>query len=104
VYGGQIPRAVLVVTRAPCRPVSLLEKYSAAGMADLWAASSFKGSTCVYTCVPSTQRHVDNHVQWLKVAAAVSAAVNLQGIAITGWQRQVVGGLMASTFPFSEIL
>ncbi|TNN48342.1 Hexosaminidase D [Liparis tanakae] len=51
--------------------VSLLEKYSAAGMSDLWAASSFKGSTCVYTCVPSTQRHVDNHVQWLKVAAAV---------------------------------
>ncbi|XP_034414957.1 hexosaminidase D [Cyclopterus lumpus] len=67
--------------------VSLLEKYCGAGMSDLWAASSFKGSTCVYTCVPSTQRHVDNHVQWLKVAAALSAAVNLQGIAITGWQR-----------------
>ncbi|XP_075949329.1 hexosaminidase D isoform X1 [Anarhichas minor] len=67
--------------------VSLLEKYCGAGMSDLWAASSFKGSTSVYTCVPSTQRHVDNHEQWLKVAAAVSAAVNLQGIAITGWQR-----------------
>ncbi|XP_029311574.1 hexosaminidase D [Cottoperca gobio] len=67
--------------------VSLLEKYCSAGMSDLWAASSFKGSTCVYTCVPSTQRHVDNHVQWLQVAASLSAAVNLQGIAITGWQR-----------------
>nr|XP_040032238.1 hexosaminidase D [Gasterosteus aculeatus aculeatus] len=67
--------------------VSLLEKYCRAGMSDLWAASSFKGSTSVHTCVPSTQRHVDNHVQWLKVAAALSAAVNLQGIAITGWQR-----------------
>ncbi|XP_031699216.1 LOW QUALITY PROTEIN: hexosaminidase D [Anarrhichthys ocellatus] len=67
--------------------VSLLEKYCSAGMSDLWAASSFKGSTSVYTCVPSTQRHVDNHEQWLKVAAAVSATVNLQGIAITGWQR-----------------
>uniref|UniRef100_A0AAQ4RP29 beta-N-acetylhexosaminidase n=1 Tax=Gasterosteus aculeatus aculeatus TaxID=481459 RepID=A0AAQ4RP29_GASAC len=62
-------------------------KYCRAGMSDLWAASSFKGSTSVHTCVPSTQRHVDNHVQWLKVAAALSAAVNLQGIAITGWQR-----------------
>ncbi|TDG98328.1 hypothetical protein EPR50_G00217590 [Perca flavescens] len=69
------------------RTVSLLEKYCSAGMSELWAASSFKGSTSVYTCVPSTQRHVDNHVQWLKVAASLSAAVNLQGIAITGWQR-----------------
>ncbi|XP_031164510.1 hexosaminidase D [Sander lucioperca] len=69
------------------RTVSLLEKYCNAGMSELWAASSFKGSTSVYTCVPSTQRHVDNHVQWLKVAASLSAAVNLQGIAITGWQR-----------------
>ncbi|XP_070707641.1 hexosaminidase D [Pempheris klunzingeri] len=67
--------------------VSLLEKYCSAGMSDLWAASSFKGSTSVYTCVPSTQRHVDNHLEWLKVAASVSAGVNLQGIAITGWQR-----------------
>lgn len=69
------------------RTVSLLEKYCNAGMSHLWAASSFKGSTSVYTCVPSTQRHVDNHVQWLKVAASLSAAVKLQGIAITGWQR-----------------
>ncbi|KAM8837962.1 hexosaminidase D isoform 2-T2 [Spinachia spinachia] len=67
--------------------VSLLEKYCRAGMSHLWAASSFKGSTSVHTCVPSTQRHVENHVQWLKVAAALSAAVHLQGIAITGWQR-----------------
>lgn len=67
--------------------MSLLEKYCSAGMSDLWAASSFKGSTSVYTCVPNTQRHVDNHLQWLKVAASLSAGVNLQGIAITGWQR-----------------
>lgn len=67
--------------------VSLLEKYHSAGMKDLWAASSFKGSTSVYTCVPSTLRHVDNHLQWLKVAASLSAGVTLHGIAITGWQR-----------------
>ncbi|XP_028989008.1 hexosaminidase D [Betta splendens] len=69
------------------KTVSLLEKYHSAGMTDLWAASSFKGSTNVYTCVPSTQRHVDNHLQWLMVAASLSAGVNLKGIAITGWQR-----------------
>lgn len=71
--------------------VSLLEKYCSAGMSDLWAASSFKGSTCVYTCVPSTQRHVDNHLQWLKVAASLSAGINLKGITLTGWQRWVWG-------------
>ncbi|XP_036936812.1 hexosaminidase D [Acanthopagrus latus] len=69
------------------KTVSLLEKYCSAGMSDLWVASSFKGSTSVYTCVPCTQRHVDNHLQWLKVAASLSSAINLQGIAITGWQR-----------------
>ncbi|XP_034049171.1 hexosaminidase D isoform X2 [Thalassophryne amazonica] len=69
------------------RTVSLLEKYCSAGMSELWAASSFKGSTCSYTCVTNTQRHVDNHLQWLKVAASVSAGINLQGIALTGWQR-----------------
>ncbi|XP_047464457.1 hexosaminidase D [Mugil cephalus] len=69
------------------KTVSLLEKYSSAGMSDLWAASSFKGSTSVYTCVTNTQRHVDNHLQWLQVAASLSAGVNLKGIAITGWQR-----------------
>ncbi|XP_028331576.1 hexosaminidase D [Gouania willdenowi] len=67
--------------------VSLLEKYCSAGMSELWAASSFKGSTSVFTCVTSTKRHVENHLQWLKVAASLSAAVNLKGIAITGWQR-----------------
>lgn len=69
------------------KTVSLLEKYCSAGMTDLWAASSFKGSTTVYTCVPSTQRHVDNHLQWLKVASSLSADINLQGITLTGWQR-----------------
>ncbi|PWA21362.1 hypothetical protein CCH79_00003479 [Gambusia affinis] len=67
--------------------LSLLEKYHGAGMSDLWAASSFKGSTSVHTCVTCTQRHVDNHLQWLKVAASLSAAINMRGIAITGWQR-----------------
>ncbi|XP_048090105.1 hexosaminidase D isoform X1 [Alosa alosa] len=67
--------------------VLLMEKYSSAGLHKQWMASSFKGSTSVHTCVPSTQRHVDNHLQWLGVASALSAGVQLQGIALTGWQR-----------------
>uniref|UniRef100_A0A671MTD4 beta-N-acetylhexosaminidase n=1 Tax=Sinocyclocheilus anshuiensis TaxID=1608454 RepID=A0A671MTD4_9TELE len=68
-------------------PVMLMERYTSAGMSQQWAASSFKGSTTVHTCVTSTQRHVDNHLQWLKVASSLSADIELQGIALTGWQR-----------------
>ncbi|XP_016392612.1 hexosaminidase D-like isoform X2 [Sinocyclocheilus rhinocerous] len=67
--------------------VMLMERYTSAGMSQQWAASSFKGSTTVHTCVTSTQRHVDNHLQWLKVASSLSADIELQGIALTGWQR-----------------
>lgn len=67
--------------------ILLMEKYKTAGLSQQWIASSFKGSTTVYTCVTSTQRHVDNHVQWLKVVAGLSPGVDLQGIALTGWQR-----------------
>nr|XP_023692615.1 hexosaminidase D [Paramormyrops kingsleyae]XP_023692616.1 hexosaminidase D [Paramormyrops kingsleyae] len=67
--------------------VRLLEKYGSAGLSQVWAASSFKGSTEVSTCLTCTQRHVDNHLQWLKVTAALPGGIELQGIAITGWQR-----------------
>ncbi|KAF7651253.1 hypothetical protein LDENG_00113480 [Lucifuga dentata] len=67
--------------------VCLLQKYSGAGLCELWAASSFKGSTSVHTSLTNTHRHVDNHLQWLKVAAAVSPRIKLRGIALTGWQR-----------------
>ncbi|XP_064179321.1 hexosaminidase D isoform X2 [Anguilla rostrata] len=67
--------------------VHLLETYRSAGLSKVWAASSFKGSTDVSTCVTSTQRHVDNHLQWLQVAAALPSGIEMQGIAITGWQR-----------------
>ncbi|XP_052427012.1 hexosaminidase D [Carassius gibelio] len=67
--------------------VMLMERYKSAGISQQWAASSFKGSTTVHTCVTSTQRHLDNHFQWLKVASSLSAGIKLQGIALTGWQR-----------------
>ncbi|XP_010890221.1 hexosaminidase D [Esox lucius] len=67
--------------------VSLLERYCGAGLSELWAASAFKGSTNVHTCVTNTQRHVDNHLQWLQVAASLPKGINMLGIALTGWQR-----------------
>ncbi|KAJ7987852.1 hypothetical protein DPEC_G00330860 [Dallia pectoralis] len=67
--------------------VSLLERYSNAGLSELWAASAFKGSTNVHTCVTNTQRHVENHLQWLLVAAALPKGIHMLGIALTGWQR-----------------
>ncbi|KAJ3607530.1 hypothetical protein NHX12_024581 [Muraenolepis orangiensis] len=67
--------------------VSLLEKYGGAGLTDLWAASAFKGSTSVHSSVTPTQRHVDNHLQWLKVVQALPPGLRLLGIALTGWQR-----------------
>ncbi|XP_066519224.1 hexosaminidase D [Hoplias malabaricus] len=67
--------------------IMLMEKYKSAGLLHQWAASSFKGSTTVHTCVTSTQRHVDNHIQWLNVASGISPGIKLQGIALTGWQR-----------------
>uniref|UniRef100_A0A4W6BTN3 beta-N-acetylhexosaminidase n=1 Tax=Lates calcarifer TaxID=8187 RepID=A0A4W6BTN3_LATCA len=48
--------------------------YHSAGMSELWAASSFKGSTSVYTCVPSTQRHVGEPSA---VAEGVSASQHI---------------------------
>ncbi|XP_007259387.3 hexosaminidase D [Astyanax mexicanus] len=67
--------------------IMLMEKYRSAGLIQQWVASSFKGSTVVHTCVTNTQRHVDNHLQWLKVASGLSSDIELQGIALTGWQR-----------------
>ncbi|XP_073723085.1 hexosaminidase D [Misgurnus anguillicaudatus] len=81
--------------------VMRMELYKSAGMSQQWVASSFKGSTTVHTCVTSTQRHVDNHVQWLKVASGLSAGIELQGIALTGWQRYDHLSVLCELMPVS---
>lgn len=81
--------------------VMLMELYKSAGMSQQWVASSFKGSTTVHTCITSTQRHVDNHVQWLKVASSISAGIELQGIALTGWQRYDHLSVLCELMPVS---
>ncbi|XP_076855643.1 hexosaminidase D isoform X2 [Brachyhypopomus gauderio] len=81
--------------------IKLMEKYRLAGLSKQWIASSFKGSTTVYTCVTSTQRHVDNHLQWLRVASGLSPGIDLQGIALTGWQRYDHLSVLCELMPLS---
>ncbi|XP_026869141.2 hexosaminidase D [Electrophorus electricus] len=81
--------------------IQLMEKYRSAGLSKQWVASSFKGSTTVYTCVTSTQRHVDNHLQWLRVASGLSPGIDLQGIALTGWQRYDHLSVLCELMPLS---
>ncbi|XP_051958963.1 hexosaminidase D [Xyrauchen texanus] len=81
--------------------VMLMEKYKSAGMSQQWVASAFKGSTTVYTCITNTQRHVDNHLQWFKVAASLSAGIEIKGIALTGWQRYDHLSVLCELMPVS---
>uniref|UniRef100_W5N1I5 beta-N-acetylhexosaminidase n=1 Tax=Lepisosteus oculatus TaxID=7918 RepID=W5N1I5_LEPOC len=68
--------------------VHLIEKYQQSGLSKLWVASSFKGSTEVNQCLTCIDNHVANHMQWLKVVSALpEGMVEIQGIAVTGWQR-----------------
>ncbi|XP_028675606.2 hexosaminidase D [Erpetoichthys calabaricus] len=68
--------------------VNLIEKYQHGGFSRLWIASSYKGSTGANQCVTLITHHLDNHRQWLQVVQALpEGSVELQGIALTGWQR-----------------
>ncbi|XP_066560973.1 hexosaminidase D isoform X2 [Amia ocellicauda] len=70
------------------RTVLLIEKYQQSGLSKLWLASSFKGSTEVNQSLTCIGNHLANHTQWLKVVTALPKdTTELQGIAITGWQR-----------------
>nr|XP_033817412.1 hexosaminidase D [Geotrypetes seraphini]XP_033817413.1 hexosaminidase D [Geotrypetes seraphini]XP_033817414.1 hexosaminidase D [Geotrypetes seraphini] len=64
----------------------LIEKYQKGGFSKLWVASAFKGATGANQSLTHIGHHVDNHLQWLKVASSQPAHF-LQGIALTGWQR-----------------
>ncbi|MGH0142530.1 UNVERIFIED_CONTAM: hypothetical protein FKN15_055419 [Acipenser sinensis] len=70
------------------KTVLLIDKYQKGGLTKLWIASSFKGSTEVNQCLTCIRNHLDNHTQWLQVVKALTRGdVQLQGIALTGWQR-----------------
>ncbi|XP_007886660.1 hexosaminidase D isoform X2 [Callorhinchus milii] len=66
----------------------LIEKYHNSGLSKIWFASAFKGATGVAQCVPNISYHLENHLQWLKVADGLPKhSIQLQGITLTGWQR-----------------
>ncbi|XP_073742154.1 hexosaminidase D isoform X1 [Callorhinus ursinus] len=64
----------------------LMEKYRKCGFLRLWAASAFKGATGASQALTPIEHHLRNNMQWLQVAARGPADM-LQGIVLTGWQR-----------------
>ncbi|KAM9597813.1 hexosaminidase D isoform 1-T1 [Trichechus inunguis] len=66
--------------------VLLMEKFQKCGFPRLWAASAFKGATGAHQALTPVEHHLQNHLQWLRVARAGPAGA-LQGIVLTGWQR-----------------
>ncbi|KAM9210787.1 hexosaminidase D [Dugong dugon] len=66
--------------------VLLMEKFQKCGFPRFWAASAFKGATGAHQALTPVEHHLQNHLQWLRVARAGPAGV-LQGIVLTGWQR-----------------
>uniref|UniRef100_UPI00398EAB96 hexosaminidase D-like isoform X1 n=2 Tax=Pristiophorus japonicus TaxID=55135 RepID=UPI00398EAB96 len=68
--------------------MSQIENYQSAGFSQIWFASAFKGATGAAQSLTSINYHFANHLQWLKVAEALPrVSIQLQGIALTGWQR-----------------
>ncbi|NXT82489.1 HEXDC Hexosaminidase, partial [Zapornia atra] len=66
--------------------VHLIEKYRSCGFSKVWFASAFKGATGVNQSLTLIGHHLQNHLQWLRVASSSPADV-LEGVALTGWQR-----------------
>ncbi|XP_048411100.1 hexosaminidase D-like isoform X2 [Stegostoma tigrinum] len=65
-----------------------IQKYQRSGFSHMWFASAFKGSTGAAQSLTPISYHLANHLQWLKVAEALSRDfIQLHGIALTGWQR-----------------
>ncbi|XP_067914185.1 hexosaminidase D-like isoform X2 [Heterodontus francisci] len=65
-----------------------IRKYQSAGFSQIWFASAFKGATGAAQSLTPISYHLTNHLQWLKVVEALPRdSPQLQGIAITGWQR-----------------
>ncbi|XP_067860332.1 hexosaminidase D-like isoform X2 [Heptranchias perlo] len=65
-----------------------IQKYQRTGFSQIWFASAFKGATGAAQSLTSISYHLANHLQWLKVAEALPRdSIQLQGIALTGWQR-----------------
>ncbi|KAL8174905.1 UNVERIFIED_CONTAM: hypothetical protein K2H54_005404, partial [Gekko kuhli] len=67
-----------------------VSKYAECGFKTVWFASAFKGTTGPAQAWTPLNHHLQNHLQWLSVMRSVAKnpSARLQGIVLTGWQRQ----------------
>lgn len=67
-----------------------VSKYAECGFKTVWFASAFKGTTGPAQAWTPLNHHLQNHLQWLGVMRSVAktSSARLQGIVLTGWQRQ----------------
>ncbi|XP_015284503.1 PREDICTED: hexosaminidase D-like [Gekko japonicus] len=67
-----------------------VSKYAECGFKTIWFASAFKGTTGPAQAWTPLNHHLQNHLQWLSVmrSMAKTPSARLQGIVLTGWQRQ----------------
>lgn len=67
----------------------LISKYQSVGFKNIWFASAFKGASGVDQRVTPFDKHLKNHLSWLKVMKSMSKypSVSFRGIILTGWQR-----------------
>ncbi|XP_003738378.1 hexosaminidase D [Galendromus occidentalis] len=77
----------------------LIEKYSQANFAGIWVASAFKGVAGPSEQMPQYTLHLNNNIDWLKVASSLENKVKLRGIALTGWSRFDHFGSLCELFP-----
>ena len=52
----------------------------------VWIASAFKGALRSNTDIVPLNKHIENHIQWLKIISNLDG-LEIPGIAITGWSR-----------------
>ena len=53
----------------------------------IWIASSFKGADKPVSNYPPIDKHIKNHLSWLKIISKFPKTVQVIGIALTGWSR-----------------
>ncbi|ESP00420.1 hypothetical protein LOTGIDRAFT_140764 [Lottia gigantea] len=81
------------------------EKYGKA-FKNVWAASSFKGSTGSSQYYTNITHHMSNHLAWIDVileAKKIAPKMTFRGVTLTGWQRYdhfaTLCELLPSAFP-----
>ncbi|KAJ8251214.1 hypothetical protein GJAV_G00218560 [Gymnothorax javanicus] len=67
----------------------LISKYQNVGFKNIWFASAFKGASGIDQKVAPFDKHLKNHLSWLKVMKSMSKypSVSFRGNILTGWQR-----------------